>query len=43
MAKKEDIELTSLHKYIKNTSTSGAILTENKLETGRKTPVQPRL
>ena len=29
--------------HIKHTSTCGAVLTENNLETGRKTPVQPRL
>lgn len=37
------MELTSLYERIKNTSTSGVILTENYLETGRKKPVKPRL
>ena len=43
MAEQEDMELTSPHEHIKNISTCGVILTETKLETGRKTPVQPRL
>ena len=43
MAEQEDAELTSPHKHIKSTSTCGAILTENKLETGKKTIMQPRL
>lgn len=40
------MELTSptalLHEHIKHISTYGAILTQNKLETGRKTLVQPK-
>lgn len=36
-AKQEDAKLTSPYEHIKNTSTCRAILTENKLETGRKT------
>ena len=43
MAEQEDMELTSPHKHIKNTSTCGTILTENKLETVRRTPIQPKL
>ena len=35
--------LTSQHKHIKNTSTCITIPTENILETGRRTPIQPRL
>ena len=37
------MELTSPHKHIKNTSTRGKILMENYLETGRRTPIQPKL
>ena len=37
------MELTSLHKHVKVTSTCKAILTENKQETGRKTLLQLRL
>ena len=37
------MELASSHKHIKSTSTCGTILTENELETGTWTPVQPRL
>ena len=37
------MELTVPEKHIKNTSTCGAILIENKLETGEQTLVQPRL
>ena len=33
MAEEQDMELTSSHRYIKNTSTSGTICTEN-LNTG---------
>ena len=36
MAEEEDAGLTYTHKHMKNTSTCGAILTENKLETGKK-------
>lgn len=38
-----DVELTSPHEHIKNISTCATTLSENYLETGRKTPVQPRL
>lgn len=38
----EDMELTSPHKHIKNTSTCGTFLTENPLQTGRS-PIQPKL
>lgn len=31
-------DLISPHRYIKHTSTGGAVLTENKLETGKKEP-----
>lgn len=37
------IELICFHEHIKNTSTCGAVLTENKLKTGRKTLAQPKL
>ena len=36
MMEQEDAKLVSLSEHIKNTSTCGTILTENKLETGRK-------
>ena len=36
MMEQEDAKLVSLSEHIKNTSTCGEILTENKLETGRK-------
>ena len=36
VTEQEDAELTSFHKHIKNISTLGAIITENKLVTGRK-------
>lgn len=36
MAEWEEAELTWPREHIKNTSTCGAILTKNKLETGRK-------
>ena len=36
MMEQEDAKLVSLSEHIKNTSTCGAILTKNKLETGRK-------
>lgn len=37
MAEQEDTKLPSSHEHIKNISTHKTILTENKLETGRKT------
>ena len=37
------VHLPAPHRHIKNTSTHGAVLTENKLETGRKTLEQLRL
>ena len=43
MAENKDVELTSTHKNIKNTSTHGETLSENKLETGRKTLLQSSL
>ena len=43
MAEEENTEPTSPHECIKNTSPCGATLTENKLETGKKILVQPRL
>ena len=36
MMEQEDAKLVSLSEHIKNTSTCGEILAENKLETGRK-------
>lgn len=39
MAEKKNMKLTSLHEHIKNTSICGVILTENQLETGRKTSI----
>ena len=36
MVEWKDMKLTSIHEHMKNTSTFGAILTENKLEIGRK-------
>ena len=44
MAKSEDMKFTSLHKYIKNTSTSGTNLTEYLLNTigGPWTPKRTR-
>ena len=39
----EDSELIFPHEHIKNTSTSGVVLTENKLKASRKTLTQPRL
>lgn len=35
----ENAELTSFYEHIQNTSTCGTILTENKLDTGRKTHI----
>lgn len=32
MAGQKDVELTSPHKYVKNTSTTGTILTEHQLK-----------
>ena len=43
MAEYENAELTSTQEHSKNTSTCGIILTEIKLETGRKILPQPRL
>ena len=37
MVEQEDTEVTATHEHIKNAFTCRAILTENKLETGRKT------
>ena len=39
----EDLSSPPHHEHIKNTSRHGAILTENKLEIGRNTLLQPRL
>lgn len=36
MTEQEDAELTSLHKHIKNISTFGVTVIENKLGTDRK-------
>ena len=36
MAEKVDVKLTTHHEHTKNISRTGVILTENKLETGRK-------
>ena len=50
MAEQEDVEFASPHKYIKNTSTNGTVLTEHLLNTSggswtpiwtRKIPMQP--
>ena len=40
----EDLEFTSPHKHIKNTSTNGTILTEHMLNTSRRprTPKRKR-
>ena len=43
MVEEEYVELTSPHKHIKNTPTCEAILAENQLETGRRSPTQPKL
>ena len=43
MAEWEDMEITSPYKQIRSASTCGTILTENQLETGRQTPIQPKL
>ena len=37
MVEQEETKLNSRYEHIKNTSTCGAVLTENKLEAGRKT------
>ena len=44
MVYKKNVELPSSHKYIKNTSTNGTILTEHLLNTGRRpqTPERTR-
>ena len=44
MAEQEDLEFTSPHKYIKNTSTNGTISIENLLNTskGPRTPKRTR-
>ena len=39
----QDTELICFHEHIKNTSTCGAVLTENWLETGWKNHLQQRL
>ena len=39
MVEQEDEELTSSYEHIQNTSTCEAILTENKLDPGRKTHI----
>lgn len=39
MVEQEDAELTSSYEHIQNTSTCEAILTENKLDPGRKTHI----
>lgn len=36
MAEKKDVELNSSHKYIKNITTYGTILTEYPLNTGKR-------
>lgn len=38
-----DVKLTSPYKHIRNASTRGTILTENQLETGKRSPTQPKL
>ena len=43
MVEKEDTALTSPHEHLKNTSSCGSTLIENKLKTVRKTLIQPRL
>ena len=43
MADQEDVELTSPHKHIKNTSTCGTVLTENQLKASRRSLIQPKL
>ena len=40
VAEQEDLGLAFPHEHVKNTLTYGAILTENKLETGIKTLTQ---
>ena len=37
------MDLTSHHEHMQKISTGGKIFTENQLEAGRRTPVQPRL
>ena len=43
MVEGEDMPLTFPQGHNKNTSTGGAVLTESKMETGRKAPSQARL
>ena len=43
MVAQESVELISPQEHIKNKPTCGTIPTENKLETGRKTLVLPRI
>lgn len=40
MAEEKDAELTSPSEYIKNRSTCGAILNENKLDTSSKLDIR---
>ena len=41
--RRKSVELVSPQEHVKNISTCGTIPTENKLETGRKTLVLPRM
>ena len=43
MVEEDNEELTSPHERVKNTSACGAVLTENQLETSRRTCVHPGL
>ena len=43
IVQQEDMDLTSSPKHIKNTSACGTILTENQLETGRRSLTQAKL
>ena len=43
VVQQENVKLTYSYRHIKNTSTCGTILTENQLETGRRSLIQPKL
>lgn len=43
MVKKLDVELSSSHEYIKNTSTSGTIHIEHMLNAGRRPQTSERV
>lgn len=43
MAEQENTELTSSYEQVKTMSTQGAILSENRMKTSRKTLLKPGL